>query len=345
MDELTKSFSNHPIFPPWISYLDRTAVANNFIEVENVSAAQGIENDASVQKALALKVPFTAGVSPPTVSDLSQWTGQGLDRAADRTNAGRSHGKHDTAVEESWRKTPLGPLARIVWERMKIDTGEAFRPDVNNYVGTKMVNLLMQLYERRGKMPRITLLGHSTGAIYICKFLQAVDAAVKDKPYQADVKFDIVFMAPAVRVDEFSYTLYRAGDRIRAFRMFGMSDDNESREPLIKDPPHLEWVYTRSLLYLVSGVCENDEQDYDDTPLLGMHRFFMGAAPFTKLNFPAIAHVQSFLDVHPNAVVRSDTENNAARGVRCTGRTHGGFPDDPSTRDSVCFLLRTGRYE
>jgi len=284
--------------------------------------------------------PITPGW-PPAEKELADLTGGVLSRVADRRTEGRDHGDPNTVVEELLRQSTLGPLARNVWERMKIDTGEAFRPDPDHYVGAKMVQQLIRQFYERGKTPRITLLGHSTGAIYICKFLRAVDAAVRDQPYQDRVKFDVVFMAPAVRVDEFAYTLYQVRDRIRAFRMFGMHDSLESREALIKQAPQ---VYTSSLLYFVSGVCENDDQDYDDTPLLGMERFFSDARPFTRELFPAIREVKEFLNAYPHAAVFSDTPDDAPPGLRCAAHEHGGFPSEKDTLESVCWLLRTGDY-
>src|SRR5205814_9520736 len=106
-------------------------------------------------------------------------------RVLRRVWAGRDHGKYVTLVEEVLRELYIGNIGRTVWwDRMKGDTADAFKPG-DEYGGTVF---LTALHDRlAGKeAPRITLVGHSTGAIYIGHFLQAAAQWIPD------VRFDVV---------------------------------------------------------------------------------------------------------------------------------------------------------
>jgi len=287
--------------------------------------------------------------SPVPLGALALGAGRILVRIARRYATARNHNFHNTIVEEIFRQFYVANTGGAVWAEMKKETADAFQSDPNAYVGSKMIQQLVTLYES-GKRPRITLLGHSTGAIYICNFLLAMDAALQGKSYSNEIKFDIVFMAAAARVDVLANALGGAGDHVNHFRAFGMEDSLESAEILLQlanQPPAssvnelLAQVYTSSLLYFVAGVCEDDD---DDTLLVGMERFFTGGRPFQRGAFPSIDAVVDFLNGIPNSMVRSDTPVGAEIGLRCSSHHHGGFPTDPETLESVCYLLRTGAY-
>src|SRR5262249_2626863 len=67
--------------------------------------------------------------------------------------------------------------------------------------------------------------------------------------------------------------------------------------------------------------------------------------PFQPGAVPPIDAVANFFDSVPNSLVRSETSAGAAIGLRCSARHHGGFPTDPQTLESVCYLLRTGAFD
>jgi hypothetical protein len=113
-----------------------------------------------------------------------------------------------------------------------------------------------------------------------------MDAALQHKSYRDDVAYDVIFLAPAACADVLEKTLRQARNRINHFRSFGMQDSLKSAEillQLVDQPPSstvndlLGQTYTSSLLYFVSGVCEDTD---DDTPIVGMERFFSGRPPF-----------------------------------------------------------------
>jgi hypothetical protein len=310
--------------------------------VNGIVAEQAQQNNVQEAGLQALWSPVSLGI-------LALRAGKVLVRVVQRFATGRNHNFHNTVVEEILRQFYAANAGGAVWAEMKKETADAFRGDPSIHVGSKMIQELVQLYEN-GKRPRVTLLGHSTGAVYISNFLAAMDIALQGKQYRGEIKFDVIFMASAVRVDYFATTLGRVANLIGHFRAFGMGDSLESAEILVQlpgQPPTspaneiLAQVYTSSLLYFVAGVCEDAD---DDTPLVGMERFFTGAQPFLPGAFPAADAVVAFFRDRPNAVVLSDTPPDAGPGRRCRAHHHGGFPTEQETLGSVCYLLRTGVY-
>ncbi len=277
-------------------------------------------------------------------------------RIRDRFHTGRDHGMPNTEIEELLRQP--GPRGRVtdefrtVWGRMTAATACAFQGPPATHVGSKMIEQLAGQFWDKGKYPHITLLGHSAGAIHICEFLEAVEKRVKTRSDREQITFDVVFMAPAVRVNRFARTLTRARRRIARLRTFGLGDVRESADPLVPTLT-LSWVYTRSLLYFIAGVCEDDG---GDTPLLGMERFFAGTRQYTPRECAAIARVKHFLwhENEPRRVVWSPADDGP--GLQCGATRHGGaageaqmfrddcFPWEAKTLRSICYLLRTGDY-
>jgi hypothetical protein len=298
-------------------------------------------------------------ISPVAFGTLALGAGSVLMRIVQRYVAGRNHNFHNTLVEEIFRQYYIANVGWAVWNEMKVETAEAFQGDAEHNVGTAMIAQLIRFYEMGSgqKQARITLLGHSTGAVYICNFLAAMDRALASKDYASQIKFDVIFMAPAVRVDLFASTLAAHGHLIRNFRTFGMSDDLEAAEILLQVDGAspgvnalLGQVYTSSLLYFISGVLEDPD---DDTPIDGMQRFFLRNGAFAPGTYPDVDAVWKFYESRPNAAITADTRAlnpQPPLGQRCTSHHHGGFPSDDvaatpgGTLQSVCYLLRTANY-
>jgi hypothetical protein len=284
---------------------------------------------------------------------LALLAGRVLTRIIQRYASGRNHNFHNTVVEEIFRHYYIANVGWTIWDEMKRTTGNAFQRNSSQFVGSAMVAQLIDLYESNpdGKTARVVLIGHSAGAIYICNFLSAMDQALRPKSYASSIKFDVIFLAPSVRVDLLALTLRSHRTLIRNFRTFEMSDAIEAAEPLIQDPAAtddvnalLAQIYTSSLLYFIAGVLEDPD---DDTPLSGMQRYFLGEGPFAPGTFPDIDDVTGFYRSRPAAVIPSDTgplDPQPPLGQRCGGHQHGPFPFDPATLQSVCYLLRTGKF-
>lgn len=243
-------------------------------------------------------------------------------RFADR----RDHGFFPTIVEELLREFYVANAGKLVWDAMKDDTADSFKSGASSYGGTAFLEELKDGWQN-GHQPRIVLVGHSTGAIYICNWLKA--AAEQGLP--AEMKFDVVFLAPACTIDQFAETLRDHADRIANFRLFGMKDSVE------QDDQMLGPLYPRSLLYFVSGALEGPA----DRPLVGMQRFYSGVAPFDSASDKNLKDVLDYLNRDP-ARLQVWSIQNAAPGVMSESTKHGDFDNDPATLASLTHILSQG---
>jgi hypothetical protein len=236
----------------------------------------------------------------------------------------RHHGLHATLVEEILRELYVANIGGKVWKMMKDDTADAFKPDADTYGGTAFLTELASQIEQTAP-PRITLVGHSTGAIYISEFLAHAETIL-----DAAVKFDVIFLAPASTFEKTASTLCNHRERIGDFRMFAMEDAVEKKDRLIPI------LYPHSLLYFVSGVVEGGS----DVPIVGMQRFY-DAAHFPDAKFPAVKTVRDFVQVDPKHSVWSKT-TGALEGLRSHSERHGDFDNDEVTLGSLRHILQQG---
>jgi hypothetical protein len=109
--------------------------------------------------------------------------------------------------------------------------------------------------------------------------------------------------------------------------MFTMHDDYESKDVLVPG------LYTRSLVYFVSGVLE----DEDPKPIAGLERWLRADAPDPKNN---LAAARAFMNqAGKNRLVLSRTGDAAHKGLQCLAISHGDFDNEPQTLASLQFLL------
>ena len=271
---------------------------------------------------------------------------------------GRDHGILCTVVEEVLRALYMANFGSSIWEEMKRETEMAFDADGKVYGGTAVIEELCSLIkDKPGTV--FTLVGHSTGGVYIGNFLRHVDAALRA---QGDTvtTFDIILMAPANTNDFFAATYT---SRIAGIRIFQMNDSTEQQDHLMSrdagpdDSSILGKVYPRSLLYLVAGVCEYFEGqggsgahafDGSDMPILGMDRYTSQTNTFTPAEYPSVALVRSQFVTSPSAGapkyirVLSPTDPSAPPGFRSAANKHGGFPRDPETIASIRLCFQNG---
>jgi hypothetical protein len=167
-------------------------------------------------------------------------------------------------------------------------------------------------------------------------------------------------LAPASTTDFYASTYI---SRIRGIRIFQMQDAVEQQDHLLSqdagpaDPSILGKFYPRSLLYLVSGICEffegqdgsgPHELDGDDMPILGMDRFFAQTGVFSAADYPSVGNVRTQFAVAPPTTatkyvrVLSPTDKTPDDGYRSTARKHGDFPGDQPTVDSVRLCFQQG---
>ena len=244
-------------------------------------------------------------------------------RVISRRVRNRDHGLHATIIEELLRAFYMGSVGKLIWDAIKKDAADAFAQPGETYCGTCVLEALRDNIPV-GARPRITLVGHSTGAIYIAKFLESAQSLVPGQ------KFDVVFLAPASRFDLTAGMLREHGARINQFRLFAMTDANEKADRLVPV------LYPHSLLYFVSGVVEGDE----DVPIVGMQRFY-DPAHFPAVEFPDVETVRSFVSQSPQRAVWSVSSANAP-GLNTASLKHGDFDNDPETLASLTQIALAG---
>jgi hypothetical protein len=240
-----------------------------------------------------------------------------IDRFRNRTD----HGIYVTAIEEILREFYVANVGQYIWAHMKEATANAFKPDGKVHGGAAFLENLKAEWEA-GNRRRVVLIGHSTGAVYICHLLQH---AAKQLP--AEIRFDVVFLAPACTFDLFNDTLEKAADRITEIRVFAMHDALEINDQLVPA------IFPRSLLYFVSGVVE----DKPDMPLVGMKRYYSGRAPYDG---NAIQSTCRFLATKQGRSVWSEVAG--ASGLSSSSHRHGDFDDDGPTLESLRHIIASG---
>ena len=252
-----------------------------------------------------------------------------------RYRDGRDHGPYCTIIEEVLRAGYLDNLGAGVWNQMKKDSADSFA-DHPEACGTEFIKQLDRLRASGQGFNRIVLIGHSTGAIMIAELL---DAAQRLAP---ELRFEVVFLAPAITHEKFQGTVqnHLSGNdpRVSAFRSFAMTDDLEAEDSMIPI------LYTRSLLYFVSGLLEGEVVDEKwrgevDAPIVGMERYQLEVDSYPDDGFPAIKQIRPVLDAARQAAW-SPAED--ADGLRSVADKHGDFDNDELTIKSLEHILKAG---
>jgi hypothetical protein len=277
-----------------------------------------------------------------TTAKMIYRAGRILVRVVKRHLKSRDHGLYITIVEETLREFYAANVGAEIWQMMKKETADTFDDGPGDRGGRLFVDGLGAILQG-GHRPEITLVGHSTGAVFILNLLRDVKLRAADPthPWPADFTFEnVLFLAPACDFDTFQTALDQYSHLFRNFRMFTMRDDLEKGKPLVPI------VYPRSLLYFISGVVEKqpDGESAFDRPILGMERYFTMTGTYKQ---QSIAAARKFIADDDKRVVWSLSDREP--GLRSNSDTHGGFDDfdpaDPAgftTMASVQYVIANG---
>jgi hypothetical protein len=221
------------------------------------------------------------------------------------TDEPRPAGAFRDSAKKWWNQRLEKLLAipgHFIWDEMK-QNADAISKDKKSAALLLYQACKSSLLLRDPSRVRLHLIGHSAGAILHSHIVDRL-------PW----KFESVsFMAPAVTCDLFQDTVLKAlrEGRVRSYNQFHLSDDFEQKDSTCE--PILG--YSRSLLYLVSHSFEKGiSTPIVGTPILGMERYFRDTVAGPDMN-----NVQVY----------------TAPGPDSKSTTHGGFDDDPVTRDKV----------
>jgi hypothetical protein len=252
-------------------------------------------------------------------------------RVVQRFRHHNDHGLYPTVVEEILREFYLGNVGANVWAAMKGETKDTFDADPPTRGGRYFMSRLGESL-REGKDLEVTLVGHSTGAVFIDNLLRHVER-MRDDAAEAlppDFRFkNLIFLAPACTFEDFASTVEHQKQLFDRFRMFTMSDEHERQDHL------LSVIYPRSLLYFISGVLETEE-DGSSSPakaLVGLNRYYTSTAKAPT----ELVLGRKFVLAEKTRVVWSPS--SGGDGLSASALSHGDFDDDGEVRKSLAYLI------
>ena len=283
----------------------------------SVRASRRTLMSPSVLKRICEEVPNPGTRSAATLLAIANYGVEIAASVVGRYRRGHDHGLFATIAEEIARSLYADSIGSTVWALMKRDTEDAFGNDPHRHAGTAFIANLLKWW-KPGR--RITLIGHSTGAIYIGHLLVHADRVLP-----SEAKFDVVLLAPACTYEFVHERISVFTNRISGFNMFALRDELE------RGYWEVPLLYPASLLYMVSGLFEDP---IIDMPILGMQRYFHAAGSYDQLPIRAVVEW-----VNKRCVwAVSD-----AGSILWTGANkHGGFLEDSETRRSLKHILLNG---
>jgi len=250
-----------------------------------------------------------------------------------RYRGGRDHGLYATVFEEILREFYLGAAGEAIWATMKRETLDTFAPVADAATprgGARLLDALGDAIDRADP-PDITVVGHSTGAVFINNLMATVDSE-RSEPggLPAEFRFRrVVFLAPACTFADFAALIVRWDHLWDRFRMFTMTDAAERADRMVRV------VYPHSLLYFVSGLLERgaDGESEAAKPLVGLERWVKG--PDSDLL--ELSSVREYLADHGNEIVWSPVEGGP--GLSAAAKSHGAFDEDPGVHASLKVFI------
>jgi hypothetical protein len=263
-------------------------------------------------------------------------------RCVKRGMQNRDHGIWPTIIEEASREVYLDDFGTEMWSVMKKQAVTMWKSNANmsgvkQYAGRYFLDALKKHTDYNPDF-RIHFVGHSAGAIVGCELLKML--AQERAAYSNITLSNLLFCAPACRCDLFEDSVMKYPDLYKQFRMFTMDDYHESRDNLIQLPV-LKYLYTRSLLYLISGMLEGHDAKDADAFIVGLQRHIRNAVPYTKEALLKRVHEFVMLpQPYSNRVSFSTSAESAPDGWKTQAVHHGGFIKDADVVKSIRHLIQ-----
>ncbi|WP_294823245.1 hypothetical protein [uncultured Flavobacterium sp.] len=251
-------------------------------------------------------------------------------RVINRFMSNRDHGTYPTIVEEVLRQFYIAEVGAWVWSSMKekaqiMWTGTQGQQQDEQYVGRYFLDKLAQ-YSAEQDGLTIDLIGHSAGSIAICHLMEAVRKKANEMSFNK-----IVFMAPACRIELFRDLVLSHPESYKAIRIYTMADKHECEDLLVP------YFYTRSLLYLISGILEDGGDAYD-AYILGLERHLRFESPY---DIAELSDIHQYLyEPQLSRMVYSKTLDQVQQGLHSHSLKHGDFDDDDKTMTSIQYFIK-----
>lgn len=328
------------------------------IEMELLSEAPAAEQEVFLFQEWNTAQPMSKSLASP--ANIAIFGLKVAARCIYRFARKRNHGVLATVQEEVYRQIKLGPIgvedtAIGIWDQMKKQAdlmwkSNESRTGDHQYAGRYFLDKLSDYVKEvaaAGGEVKIELVGHSAGSIAICELF---DLLMSEKAQYDHIRFNnVIFLAPACKCDLFYHTVMKMTDRFKKFRMFTMHQEVEEKDILV-DVPYLTWLYPMSLLYFVSGLCEDGDKWFDedvkgDTCILGLHQHIKGRWPYTK--YGILNEVRQFLEhggSNSNRLALVPSTADAPLGYRGRARDHGYFDNDGELESEYAGSIRESLY-
>lgn len=256
-------------------------------------------------------------------------------RVIKRILKNRDHGFYPTVIEEIFREFYIADLGSMVWSSMKTKASDMWKDntglnDLDQHAGTYFLNKLKEFSNEFSKINDITvdLVGHSAGSIVICNLLKAID----EQGFNNINIRKVIFLAPACRCDIFYTEIINHKNRYKDFMMYTMTDELESDDMLIPG------IYTRSLLYFVSGCLEDHGKGFDEF-ILGLQRHITNEGVYN--NFVLLKSINTFLNEKENRVIYSPSDLDKPEGFRSVSASHGDFDNLADKHGNPLYTLQS----
>jgi hypothetical protein len=251
-----------------------------------------------------------------------------LARILYRLNTGHDHWVYTTIIEELLIAAELAAFVRNkIWLQMVSFIDRSFKSG-STAGGTAFVDHLCNSWANNPTL-RVTLIGHSMGSIYVQRMIEALNARL---PEGSTAQLEVILLAAAISFARMNATLSVLRKRVSGLRVFAL---NSMAECYPEIPP----IYDKSLLYIVSSLCENDQNA--DKPLVGMKRYWdgywSGMPPYIR-----DPDIHAVINLIGKREVWAPTKQNAPPGWRSRAKKHGKFPTEPCTKASVCDIITNG---
>lgn len=291
---------------PLPEVIERDGPSDPYIN-QNLVPPAGINDDAR------------AWISPKMIFHITKVTM----RVILRFREGADHGFYPTVIEEICREFYIGQLGKLIWDEIK-DKARAMWADNTGLQDSELHAgryFLDQLSKHKTLNPEFTvdLVGHSAGSIVICHLLDVVD---KHYPHLLPMR-NILLLAPACRTDLFTASLLEKPNRFREIRVFTMDEKTEQEDKCVPI------IYTRSLLYLISGLLEEES----GAAILGLASQLKRKKPYDS---PSQVSVAQYLK---DKTIYSPSPTGAKDGAASTAKKHGDFDNDCPTLKSLKFII------
>ena len=250
-----------------------------------------------------------------------------------RLNTGHDHGVYTTIIEELFIAAELAAFVRNqIWLQMVRSIDRSFESG-STAGGTAFVHHLCNLLTNNPTL-RVTLIGHSMGSIYVQRMIEALNARL---PEGSTAQLEVILLAAAISFARMNATLSVLRKRVSGLRVFALNSMTECY-------PEIPPIYDKSLLYIVSSLCENDQNA--DKPLVGMTHYWdgywSGRPPYIR--DPDIRAVINLIGKREVWAPTKHAPPGWRSGVvpKDKGSRHGQFPKERLTRASVREILTNG---